>query len=583
MTIPPSTSSESPARGAAGRWLNRLPTLLLIVLALATLPSLRSHVRLSKSPNVFADDARQHIFPYLQFSNPGSFDHDYVAKYFMACHPPGYRGLFTAWSRRWDPRLLSKILPYVLLAGLLIATGFASATLDGVFSAALSVAFVYFSSTFIERMMGGFPRGFGYPLLALALWALAAGRARTLVLLPAVAMAFYPVVALPAGAALGIWLLFYPPRLRGSAERWRLPVRLAALAAAALLMFVAQLSSASARAAFGRELKPSDWSEYPEAGPGGRSRVTVRGTLASDGARDIHESVRHTLIKRGDPFSEPVHRLFHRRLLARPWQSAVFLLLVILGLALRARSSAAAARLLAIVPATAGVYAGARALYPMLFQPERYAAYAIPVFLVIAMPSAVQGWANLLRRPAAAPESPSRAVTLLICTLLLLGAGGEFFRRTKITLALDEEDQAFMRFVRSLPAGSVLAGWDSTVDCIPYAGERPVFLSGETHLCYHQGYVDEMRRRFRAQTEAYFATNPAPLIDLRDRFGVTHLVVLPRHFEGRPPRYFAPFDRDLKHAAAAIRSTNNLEVVRNRERAGVFSNSKMYVLDLHRL
>jgi hypothetical protein len=56
-----------------------------------------------------------------------------------------------------------------------------------------------------------------------------------------------------------------------------------------------------------------------------------------------------------------------------------------------------------------------------------------------------------------------------------------------------------------------------------------------------------MRRRMTALIDAYFASTSAPLLRLRDEFGVTHLVV-DRRLYYRPPRYFQPFPAEIEAA-----------------------------------
>lgn len=573
-------------RGLARRCLDHAPLALVLALLAWTLPSIIAHLRHWMQPEVFTEDARQHIFPYLRYYVDGAFRNDTIADYFMACHPVAYRALFMAWSHVADPRLLGKLLPYATFVVLIAAVWAASARLGGMFTGAFSAGFVMFSSNFIGRAMGGFPRAFGYPMLALMLWALVAGRVRLLIALAVAATAFYPIVAVPVGLALALWLVCYPARLRGEAEHWRLPVRLAVVAGAAALVFLAELPSERAMRAFGKEIKPTEWTKYPEAGPAGRSLVTMHDTLSTDGSSDIMSMVRRTLVKGGAAFWPAMRNQLSYRL-NRPWPCAAILLLAIGGLALRARRNAAAARLLAIVPAAVAAYLAARAVYPLLHQPGRYAVYAIPTFLVIALPAAVLGWAELFAgwrdAPAGAAARPAAKVAaLLVCTPLLLGAGGIFYHHTSRRALLTEADMDLMRFVQSLPPDSLLAGWDK-VDCIPYAGERPILLSAETHLCYHKAYVKEMRRRFDAQLAAYVATNLPPLLDLRDTYGVSHLVVCPRHFAGEVPRYFAPFGRRLRRAVQQVGAVDDLETFRQRAHAQVYESEKLFVLDLARL
>ena len=119
------------------------------------------------------------------------------------------------------------------------------------------------------------------------------------------------------------------------------------------------------------------------------------------------------------------------------------------------------------------------------------------------------------------------------------------------------------------------------IDNVPYLLRRRVLVSFETHQPQYAGYVLSMRRRAQALFAAYFATTPEPILELRDRHGVTHLLIDYRALE-RPPRYFAPFDDDVERAVAAARG-RGFEVLRQAATAAVHRDSRYLLLDLSRI
>jgi hypothetical protein len=104
----------------------------------------------------------------------------------------------------------------------------------------------------------------------------------------------------------------------------------------------------------------------------------------------------------------------------------------------------------------------------------------------------------------------------------------------------------------------------------------------ETHAAFHTGALELMRRRMLAFIDAYFATSPEPLVRIRDSFGVTHLLIDTRHFDGPPPRYFSPFDEPIRRSAARLEGRTP-EVIRQIPAAGVFRHGPYVLLDLGRL
>jgi hypothetical protein len=155
--------------------------------------------------------------------------------------------------------------------------------------------------------------------------------------------------------------------------------------------------------------------------------------------------------------------------------------------------------------------------------------------------------------------------------------------RTGLTVDVQQDSQVF-EFLRRLPDASLIAGWpsDETVDSIPFLTRRSAFVTYETHQAFHQAYLDEMRRRMRALIDAIFATDPAPLVRLRDDWGVTYLIVDLRYYGPSPPTYFKPFDGWIRVAVERGRDAG-FELPRQIKPAAVFSHGSLSVLDLRQL
>jgi hypothetical protein len=172
----------------------------------------------------------------------------------------------------------------------------------------------------------------------------------------------------------------------------------------------------------------------------------------------------------------------------------------------------------------------------------------------------------------------------------LLAVGARGARRPTeagFTVVVAPAGMPLYRLIESLPADVMIAGWPdprnerAVVDNVPYMSARRVLLSGETHQAFHEAYVVEMRVRMRTLIDAYFAADLEPLRALRDRLGVTHLVIDRGHYEN-PPTYFRPFDQWTAQAFSAGRA-RGFEVRRRIAQAQVFDDGTLAVLDLSRL
>jgi len=547
-------------------------------------PSLAEHMARSVDPLYFHDDAPQHVVPFLRYSDPALFRNDYASDYYLACLPIGYKGLFSLGAVLWDPIAISKVLPYVGLLVVLLGVGAAAARLGGAAAAWGAMALCLSADVYLDRMGGSTARIAAFPLLAGAVSALAAGRCGALAAVVGLAGAFYPAMAVVCGLALAIVLLLMPASDRGTAAGWSLRRRAAVLVATAVLTGVVVLPTMLSCRQYGRLLSADDVAAYPEYGPQGRYGAPDRPPFASL-PRALAVQSFHALVGSGEPFAprlrawglpHPTDPRFVSRIMPA---LAVMLAVVCLGFVPAAFRDAGARRLLVLLLAACLGYLASRRLAPHLYLPQRYLAYPLPILVTVALPVALATVARMLRGDGRRPLATA-ASGFALCALgfVLIGA------RVDPEVGLRPHAPYRMyEVVRSLPPDALVAGWPSgLVNDLPYLSRRRTLVTFETHQAFHLGYAEEMRRRMRALIDAYFATTLAPLVRLRDGFGVTHLLVDTTHYGSMPPVYFAPFDDWTRPAHAAARAAG-AEVVRQLGTAGVFSEDRYVLLDLRRL
>jgi hypothetical protein len=242
-----------------------------------------------------------------------------------------------------------------------------------------------------------------------------------------------------------------------------------------------------------------------------------------------------------------------------------------------------AARRLLVLPAAALLgYLAAVLLQPRLFLPARYLTYGLPPFLCLALPAGLS--AGL--RAAFGDRTPRHAgaATAIAGVLVLLVAiGGRGPGSTGLQYRTSPEARPVLRTIAGLEGPVFVAGWPfGPVDDVGYLAGKPVLVGFETHQVFHRRYADAMRDRMRALIGAYFAPDAGPLLDLRERFGVTHLLVDRRHYTDAPPPYFAPFTNETRVAAQRLHDWP--EPVRLAETpANVAEHGPFVLLDLRRL
>jgi hypothetical protein len=148
------------------------------------------------------------------------------------------------------------------------------------------------------------------------------------------------------------------------------------------------------------------------------------------------------------------------------------------------------------------------------------------------------------------------------------------------------EARPLFAVIAKLPKDVMIAGWPlGTLRELEYATRRNVFLTGELHMVLHLEYMKRMRERMDALFDAYFATDTAPLHQLREKFGVTHLIVETAHFSdpAKLPEYYAPWRSRIAPRLAEIKGKETLLERTVHERAAVFRQDGFILLDLAKL
>ena len=557
---------------------------LIIPLVFAYGAALASHMKRSSNPFVFNDDVRLLIFPFFQFHEAGLFPHDYFAAYYLGCSlPPGYYGFYRFGASLADPAWISKVLPYFLLALTVVGVALAARRLAGYLGALVAAALVLSQGIFLDAMAGGLPRAFAFPALALTAVALVYGRPRLLTGIVCGSAGFYPVAAILGGIALVFWLFVLRASHRGDAAEWTLARRVRLVIVTASISGLILLPMVLGARPYGRRLGPRDVTSYPEIGRGGRTieaavppfdtfpeaaLEVTRGFFKPDG-KAWFQNVRNWANNRDGTGANS-----NGELILKLVASA----LLIGGVLVAARSSAGCRLLLLGAAAWCG-HLLARWLAPYLYFPERYATYPVPILLVLLIPAAgaAIGAQFSGRRFSALGQ---RIGVIVMAAMVLLPFGGRGSTDAGLNTDADSQRRLY-EFLGGLPKDVLIAGWPTDVDSVPYVSRRQVFISFELHLIWHQGCADEMRRRMRALIDAYFATDLRPLLQLRDEFGVTHLIFQQSRLD-EPPTYFRPFSVWARKAFNEGVG-KGFEIPRQIEATTVFSDGPFVVLDLRRL
>jgi hypothetical protein len=528
------------------------------------------------------NDSLQQIFPFYRYLGPSAFDGDYIADYYLACYPLGYRALYaiTA-SIGIDPAFLSRCLPHVLFLVTALCMGATAYRFGGKLAAFAVMALVLGSNAYLSRIGGGLPRGFGFPIISATLLSLAAGRPGWCALCVVFGALFYPVTAVISGLCLAGMLL--APKVMGlEAPALGLARRITLLSGTALLAGLLLLPTALSSSRFGGVVRADETREFPEAGPGGRYTQESRPPFL-DFFHASADDVRRAVVSTSPNFAGVRAWLAENKEVrsSRRFERAkdgVLLLVLLGGFGLLLRRPAAR-RVLVLLAASWFGHAVARQVAPYAYLPERYSAYSLPLLTTLAVSVAVAGFF-----PSAFDRGSRRTlragIMAIYVTTLLVFVSGRITANIGVDVAISKDERRLLDFVSQLPPTVVVAGWPTgPVNEIPYVSRRRVLLNKEVHQAFHKGYIEEMRRRMRGLIDAYLATSVDPIVRLRDELGVTHLVVQRSHFEARLPNYFRPFDRRIGQRIDAAQG-KAYELPKQYRAAKVFANRDCVLLDL---
>ena len=221
------------------------------------------HVRRSVDPLWLSNDARQQVWPFLRFHDPEVFRDDPVADYLLSCLPLGYQAVYRVTAPVVDPRVTSRIIPYLTFGALLAGVWMTCRAISGRLAAWLGVLTVIAAGAPLERMSGGLPRSFAMALVALGAAGMVCRRPRWLAAAAVAGAAFYPVIGVLLGISLAVYALVWPglKPTDGGARNRVAAVRLTAITGLACLAMGALPSLGSAR--YGERVGLDQHDVYP--------------------------------------------------------------------------------------------------------------------------------------------------------------------------------------------------------------------------------------------------------------------------------------------------------------------------------
>ena len=508
---------------------------------------------------VFTGDARQYLPPLFEYyditlMNPDDYLGGMTRDTYL---PLGYKVLYKLASYCVDPILFSKFLPYLLMMVFVTIMSFASKDIAGFGGFAATLVIALSTEIFFERMVGGLPRAFAYPITALSIWGMTSNRPVYLGVATILAAAFYPAIAPVSGIAL-VALMFCPSRIGGfdlslSWEKRMVLVMVTALSS--YLVFVPMYY-----------------------------HITQYGGLIA--THDISEQL-------PDHYSAPLSFIYSTTFYSLSLFSQTlfpFALVTIVTSFCFACFQYQAARRLLIVILILFIGHWLLALFSDAYFSQRIKQFYIPVILLAMVPFFIKNIIYCLQSVTLKPIA-FKYNWLLSCAfvfLILYVKPNQILPSTGLTVSIPPQEQVIYNFIQTLPKEGLVAGWpgekDHIVDNVPYLSKHSAFFTEGSHREFYVQPQSLLRSRFKDLVDGYFATDPASIIYLRDHWNVRYLIVDLRHFKDHPPAYKKALNTMVERKWYSAQSSNKPFVILNYlSTATIFKQGSIFILDLSKI
>lgn len=548
---------------------------------------LNVRIRTLLEPYSFNGDALQHIAPFWRAFDPELLQHDYIITYYQqAILPFLFRWFYETLMVFTYPTQGARVVTIILSVMFIALCTLTAKRLAGQV-ASLGTLFLALGGVLKNfYFLGGIQRGFGFCITSAGLLAITSGNISLIAWLSVLAMPLYPATSVLLYAVLALVLLFCRAEYRGSAAPWSFQKRGVVLIVTGVACGCMAIPQIWGGMRYGERLSISAESEYEEWGGNGRYTQGDRG-IRTGFLRDVLSVTTANIlaerISGNRRASAGEKDTLGSRLGLLPEQQRIifFVLTLILGIFLylhnKNRLQGPVVRVGIFGLGIGVTYGLATVAFPLLYIPSRYTTIGITSLVSVVFP-AIWTQASYIATKTFVP-SVRHAFSALTCVIVLIFLGWTNLPSQPVPSAAG--NMPLFAHLRSLPKNIVVATWPRGIaSMIPLFSARSVLVYEEGHQIFHRDFLEEMRRRTRAIIKAYSATDRVPFEELRNTYGVTHVLITKQHLSNAPT-YFQPFKREMR-TARANSSPSELFLHQLVKEGTVFEFANLILIDLDR-
>ncbi len=492
---------------------------------------------------VVMDDVRQQTYWMQKWSDPQLFQNDLLTDYAQNYVSWGVQAIYALATPFINPVQFGKILSgilYLVTAGFLFGLG---ARFKDELTPVFVVCVFFFFGDFMERIAGGIPQSFGYPLLVSYLYFLSGNNLVGAGIALLLASVFIPYVFVLCLVTHGLYLIhnywhtivgIFQKRTEQSnasakdyetTQEQRFPF-IPVSAAFSIVLAGAGCLLMSLKYVF---FKSNQFGEL----------VTVA---------DMTGKIEYSSLGRYEIFPIPsIFTEFIRPwifdLPFREWGPIAGWFFVVLGLIVivyawtrkRWVTDLSGFKIFGyLFVASFILYFIARAVLFRLFVPSRYLELSLTIFYCIGAAVCLrEAFENLFPRKLIFP--------ILTSLLLVLGA----VRLYHVGIYDYSQDAKLYEFLRSTPKTCLMAGHPELMDNIPTFAQRKAFVTYELSHTWYTRYWDTIKKRTFDFFRAYYSDNPGEIRSFCREYGINYLLVRDEDFVEERRKsgdvYFQPF------------------------------------------
>ena len=490
---------------------------------------------------IINDDVRQHIYWMQQFHDSDLFKNGLLTEYAKRYQPWGFIFLYYLLSFIIDPITISRILPIVLFA---ISSLYLFKLVEYItdsYAGFLAVLVFMITPTYMDRMLGGLPRAFGYPFMILFLYYLIKKEYLKSSLILVLQSLFYPMIFFVS--AITYMLTFIKIENKKISLHKFFAKRnffIYAMCISAFILCAKYILNRNT--SIGTAVTRKQMIGDPVYYKGGRYPVLPTPPLLRELAVNVDKSISFPRW----PWSRKMI-LVKSKIVKGSLMLSIVIFLFAFGIF--RRKSLLPLEIFFLFLSSVLMFIIADSLLLKLFLPSRYLKYSIPIISLIAYSIIVYLLITQLKNARV-----RNVLKIIVFVFVLLSYNvKQNFRFADMSRYKD-----LYKYLNSLPKDVMIAAPPRLADGIPAFAQRKVFINYELSHPFYGKYWEVIKERTVKFFNAYYSEDPLFIYNFCEENNIDYLVVSKSQFTKRyimrDNIYIAPFSAYIRDIAKSRRN-----------------------------